>query len=112
MPGCFASTGDPLNQVQFAVLRPDRENDQRVFAAVARIQEKPVRRDSEFGGSIFVAGKVGRYGFDRRVCIDQKPLGGITETRGSPKVVIKCRVDLVDAVDPAAVGMKCNVAGT
>ena len=106
----LASAGDALDEVELAVFGSDGEDDERVFAAIAGVEEEAVRRDGEFGGGVFVGGKVGRDGLDRGVGVDQEALGGVAEARGRPEVVVDGGVDLVDAVDPAAVGVEDDVA--
>src|SRR5437868_5633005 len=99
----LASARDALHKLQLAIFGPDREDDQRVFPAITGVEEEPICRDGEFGRSVFVGGKIGRYRLDRGVGVDEKALRSVGKMRGSPEIVVEGRVDLVDPVDPAAI---------
>ena len=59
-----------------------------------------------------LGGKIRRDGLDREVGVDEKALRGVAEAGGGPEIVIDGGIDLVDAVDPATVGMEDYVART
>ena len=108
----LATAGDALDEVELAVFGSDGEDDERVFAAVAGVEKEPIRGDGELSGCVFVCGKIGRDGLDGSVGVDQKALRSVGEACGRPEIVVEGGVDLVDAVDPAAVGMEGDVART
>ena len=110
MARSLAAAGDALDQFELAVFWPDGEDHQGVFAAIAGVEEEAVGRDGEFGGGVFRRGEVGRNRLDRGVGVDQQALRGVGEAGGGPEVVVEGRIDLVDAVDPAAVGVEGDVA--
>ena len=108
--GRLAPAGNALEQGETAIALADREDDERVFAAVAGIEEVAVGRDGDFCGCIFLRWKVRRDGLDGSIGVDEEALGGVVSVGLGPEVVVDGGVDLVDAVDPAAVGMEDEVA--
>ena len=106
----LASAGNALNEIEFAILLPDRKDDERVFAAIAGIEEESIGRDGQFSGGVFVGRKIGRDGLHWGVGVDQKALGGVAEARGGPEIVVEGGIDLIDTVDPAAVGVEDDMA--
>ena len=105
----FASAGDALHEFELAVFESDGEDDERVFAAIAGVEEEPICGDGEFGRSVFGGGKVCGDGFDRSVGVDEQTLRSVTEARGGPEIVIEGGINFVDAVDPAGIGMEDDV---
>ena len=106
----LASAGDPLDEVKLAILRSDGEDNKGVFATIAGIEEESVGGDGEFGGSVFIRGKIGRDGFDGGIGVDQKSLRVVGEACCGPEIVVEGGIYLIDAVDPAAVGVEDDVA--
>ena len=105
----LASAGDPLDEVKLAILRSDGEDNKGVFATIAGIEEESVGGDGEFGGSVFIRGKIGRDGFNGGVGVDQKSLRVVGEACCGPEIVVEGGIYLIDAVDPAAVGVEDDV---
>ena len=105
----LASAGDALDEVKLAILRSDGENNKGVFAAIAGIEEESVGGDGEFGGSVFIRRKIRRDGFDGGVGVDQKSLRVVREACCRPEIMVEGGIYLVDAVDPAAVGVEDDV---
>lgn len=92
--------------------RADRKDDQRVFASIAGIEEVPVGRDREFGRCVLLCRKAVGNRLDRVGGVDQKAFGRLTEPGSGPEAMVDGGIDLVDDVDPAAIGVEHEVART
>src|SRR5208283_4743114 len=86
------------------------EDDEGVFAAVAGVEEVAIERDGDLGGGVFGNGEAGGDGLDGRAGVDQQALGVGARAGGGPEEAVDGGVELVDGVEPAAVGVEGDVA--
>ena len=107
----FAAAGDALDEGQLAVGGCDREDDQRIFSPVAGVEVVAIGRDGYLGGGVFGDGEAGGDGLDVLAGVNQKAMRLAGRTASAPDEVVERGVDLVDRVDPAAVGMEGDMAG-
>ena len=106
----LAAAGDALDEGERAVGGSDAEDDQRVLASVAGVEEVAVERDGDLGGGVFGDGEAGGDGLDGRAGVDQQALGRGARAGCGPEEAVDGGVELVDGVEPAAVGVEGDVA--